>query len=186
MLPPPFSIVPSRLPAPRIQSPWPPARTRCFLLDLPREIRNMIYDNLTSTHAISVHKKALPPTYLPPVYLDNTVCLSVMRLNHQIHDEYVEYILPKSRLSICFYHKEVLPDHLHLSPSFPAHILQKVRQCALSMAEHRVRAICNDTEHILEWRGYSHEPRERQNEQAWTPSKSNSILRLWSNFHNVH
>ena len=146
----------------------------CYFLSLPREIRNMIYKHVTKdvliTHPV---RETEAEDQEPPekVTLLGTIFLSLLLVNRQVHNEYIDYTLSKSHLVLNLPHGPELPEDLGLSAKFRLNVLKKVRQCAVTMhwchpgkgpLRERAAAWCNQN---------CREDTRIREATKWTPSK---------------
>ncbi|KAK4550344.1 hypothetical protein LTR36_003311 [Oleoguttula mirabilis] len=157
--------------------------TRCYILELPRELRNYIYDELTHDVCISAdvaHVDGDVSLAGPNLRLDGSYLSEVLLVNRQIHDEYAERVSSRARLFVSLLDNP--PDSyeqgwrcstnkLDLRRGFPVDLLKQVKRCVIFFA-------WGDVWQLLELAMLDSfislpvsQPRE-QGELAWTPSKA--------------
>jgi len=143
----------------------------CYLLRLPRELRNHIYDYLTSMHRLP----DLPiDTFKPAVVLlRDTAVVNVLLLNRQVHDEYTDHIKSRLRLSIHF-HLDADLRYATCPVIEPARRIQTIQRCTLTFTWLNIRSAV--TRDWRECETFIHDPMiyEQRCDQAilaWTPSK---------------
>lgn len=79
---------------------------RCYLLELPRELRNYIYEELE--HVVRISNDVLEVDgddlymYPPVVDLHGACRTALLLVSHQIHDEYTERNRSRTMITISF------------------------------------------------------------------------------------
>ena len=68
-------------------------------MSIPRELRNMIYSHVVADHRI-LEAPDNVSCKCPTLILRRSIAAEMLLINHQIHDEYLEHILPRSHLQI--------------------------------------------------------------------------------------
>ena len=147
---------------------------KCYFLDVPREISNMIYDKISMSCMISAGvgptaKGASIPK--PRIDLLNTTTPSMLQLCRQITEEYREQCLPHSELDITFDGD----SGLGFLPGFSVQLLRPIRRCTIFL--HWSCVILPDrSAKTAQWyaesiaRGNLH-----YEDMPWTPSKGEMV-----------
>ncbi|KAK5120421.1 hypothetical protein LTR85_006360 [Meristemomyces frigidus] len=148
------------------------------LLSLPRELRNYIYDCTTVSVELSPPQPAAEPErpltqWGHPTIFTKTTDPTLLRVCHQIHDEYRERVLPRSELAITLVSCDMfdLPD-LQLKAGVPAELLQMPRKILIAFNWVNVLPMSMLQRH-KEWFD-THTPEQLRHQEllAWTPTKA--------------
>lgn len=156
---------------------------KCYFLELPRELRDRIYTNLTANRFISRAHAASDGRPPPSLVLRDAITMAMLLVSHQIHDEYRDTVLSQSKLMVkAFSHERLtLPRDLDLKQSFPAVILRQVKACSIKI---HVWGHLEDVidEYLMESDiSPSSNPEQGQTNSEWTPS--NGMMRLTCRTH---
>ena len=147
-------------------------RSKCYFLDTPREIRNMIYSKVTRTSVISSHPASTASgsnLSRPIITLEYTISPKVLLVCRQISEEYREHQLPRSELAVVFDGG----SEPSLLASFPVSLLKQVRRCSnIILHWARIHEVCG-VDQLQQWYHDSHAGEEDKYEEhlPWTPSK---------------
>lgn len=147
---------------------------RCHLLELPRELRNNIYDHLTTDTTISPHSapsqgKSNPG--LPVISLFHTTTPAVLRLCRQVYDEYREQVLPRSVLNIVVLGCQISePVALKLKNGVPAEALRKPENVLLTLSWANVMLPETLTDAMLWLQDRTEAELQAQDGLDWTPT----------------
>jgi hypothetical protein len=144
---------------------------RCYLLDVvPREIRNMIWANVTSSCRISKEK---PTANANNIRIEGSPMLSLLLVNHQIHEEYLDVTLTTADLNIDL-------DNTHdglfdLAQSFPTPLLKKFRWIFINTFWMAPIKGFDKLEKIVVWiKNHTAEELRNQQSMACSPTKGTS------------
>ena len=148
--------------------------TRCYILETPREIRNKIYENITTTCAISLNatRPTVGDTFSKPlVFLRRTIVFDVLLINSQISDEYRDHCLPQSELNVVMTQGPSLSEGLGLVTTFPVQVLKRVRKYTLTLCWTQVHEVGNVSD-MAQWcSSHTVDQLRGQECMSWTPSK---------------
>lgn len=148
------------------------------LLSIPRELHDNIYDGITISADISEPYPRDEATnyyqgWHPRMCLFRTVRACILLVCRQIHDEYFERTISKSRLWISLYRSDLFsPDKgLKLKPNFPAGILKGVKRCEINVYSLNFSHRLDNPKFVIWDRVVSRQTRKQQEALPWTPTK---------------
>lgn len=165
---------------------------RCRLLELPREVRDYIYDELTQDACISTGvADKLGNVINIPLYivLLGAPRTNVLLTNRQIHDEYDEHLANQGRLYVSYEHGasdtgtdwNFTARSLGLKPSVSCDALKHIRLCSIEfdwqMAIHSLdwptasQSLSDDGPAMNEFFLLPIAQMRAQTALPWTPSK---------------
>lgn len=146
-------------------------KKHCYLLDLPLELRDMIYTYLTVQYPVEIHqhRESSEPTNMPnAITVMESPTVNLLLVNRQIAYEYLETTSKLMELNIMFDEYMEPSTTITFRPQFPLALLSRFRFIKVwvhwSMVAGDERAYPWVREHSL------FQLRNQQNLQ-WTPSK---------------
>ena len=147
-----------------------PRAARCYLSELPRELRDMLYCHVESKHEVHTGTNAEPLVTI--LYGPSR---SVLLANRQIHDEYLDVVASRATVTFHLGEPNGRPQPPLLPSYFPFRLLQKITH--VSIAVHWTHAPALDTTRSALWmEGLTH-PNElfaiEERYESWTPWKGN-------------
>ncbi|KAK5723919.1 hypothetical protein LTR17_013761 [Elasticomyces elasticus] len=170
----------------------------CRLLSLPRELRNEIYSHTTSRAVplstyisdplasddgedseddeldISEEAEEIDHDHIHPMAaISSRLSLSLLLVNRQIHDEYVEYAKPRQIFFIDLGTKDVPQalGELRLLQNMPADALKAVRHFRLIMDWSVVLHSAGNEQYAKFFTDHTKDELLNQQDMTWTPSK---------------
>ncbi|KAK5696708.1 hypothetical protein LTR97_008012 [Elasticomyces elasticus] len=147
----------------------------CHLLRLSRELRDMIYHYLTID--VDITQEGIESHRLPAFItkgkfvLSSTTTPSLLLLNHQIHDECMQYTQPRSILSVDLVGCTLSAlDSVELQANVPPIALSQVR--AIDITIHWCMVMQNpDADKLVPFWAHMVEQKGNQRSVKWTPTK---------------
>lgn len=146
----------------------------CRLLELPREVRNLIYGHLMSDNVVLI-TKPVESDEDPnnTAHLANAPLVSVFSVCKQIHDEYKDSCYKEAALYIYAVQPRLARSSFNFKPSVPKKLFKNVSVCLVKIAFGMLQGIVGEPEQLT---GFiddmeAGETEEDTFEREWTPSK---------------
>ncbi|KAK5124239.1 hypothetical protein LTR85_001942 [Meristemomyces frigidus] len=168
---------------------------RCYVLELPRELRNYIYDELTRDVCISTEIKDVggdegdeaqeddednEALCCPKLHLSGFYCIELLLVNRQVHDEYAERLPSQAQLRVHFFHDppgsyggawRFSTCELDFKPGFPLAWLKQTKRCLIFLTWQSVWSVLKPVE-LDSFISLPASDLRAQERLSWTPSKA--------------
>lgn len=148
------------------------------LITLPRELRNLIYDELTVNIDVAIDqgKERAPYRRRHRMRLIHAPSPNVLRINHQVREEYLDYIAPKAKLSVHLTGQDVfaLPVLLFRA-NVPSVVLERIKFCKINLGwwniiDKKSSELTKSWHQTCALQGY-----DKQELMPWTPTKGKYV-----------